>query len=128
MARIYMQCLKNNNAASFMRAFAACTSADLIALFLLCMVLAAPIAAASLLEEELTFERFDTDNNGQISLDEVKIVAGGRDGYIDAFRYVDQNSNLSIDEQEFELFLFKLQEFLAARNNSRHNPKNRFSK
>lgn len=72
--------------------------------------------AESLLLKEYSFEKADINSDGRITPDEAKIVAGGREEYKMAFTLIDEDGNFFIDEREFELFLYKLEEYKKSKN------------
>lgn len=74
------------------------------------------INAESLLLKEYSFEKADLNSDGRITPDEAKVVAGGREEYKMAFTLIDKDGNFEIDESEFELFLYKLEEYKKSKN------------
>lgn len=72
--------------------------------------------AESLLLKEYSFEKADINSDGRITPEEAKVVAGGREEYKMAFSLIDEDGNFFIDEREFELFLYKLEEYKKSKN------------
>lgn len=69
------------------------------------------ISSESLLLKEYSFEKADLNSDNQISPEEAKIVANGHEAYKMAFTLIDKDGSFSIDEGEFELFLYQLEEY-----------------
>lgn len=74
------------------------------------------VNAESLLLKEYSFEKADLNSDGRITPYEAKVVAGGREEYKMAFTLIDKDGNFEIDEGEFELFLYQLEEYKKSKN------------
>ncbi len=83
-------------------------------LIFLCLTFS--VLPESLLLKEYSFEKADLNSDGRITPDEAKVVAGGREGYKMAFTLIDEDGNFEIDEREFELFLYQLEEYKKSKN------------
>lgn len=74
------------------------------------------IFSESLLLKEYSFEKADLNSDNQISPEEAKILAGGNEAYKMAFSLIDKDGSFSIDEGEFEFFIYQLEEYKKSKN------------
>ena len=93
-------------------------------LFTILLLSSLNAAAESILPDSLSFETLDKDGDYRITLKEVKHLTNDKDLALQVFRMVDKNANLSIDQNEYDEFLMRLESHLEKSSSSRVNPEN----